>query len=218
MSCTVLMHSVKALTATVNSSFFSTECRSSKGQTSFSKSLWTCRKLKIFFKVTTRTQTGFFVHNIIFPSLISGVVMGLQNFLLENLLFTPARCVYVFWATSSLYGSMTSLQLRRETRRPSAARCKLWKSHLSCRWTFEYISVHVGTSAAISKHFKKKRPVPQIQHSTLTSATKMRQELVNIMALNLLKVHNICERLISHNCLFALQMQSGGSLTGSLVF
>lgn len=140
--------------------FFPTECRSSKGQTRFSKryDLYEhAGSWRFFLKWQKEHKQGFFC-DIIFPSLISGEVsMGLQYFLLENLLFTPGRCVYIFWAISSLYGSMTSLQLRRETRRPSAARCKLWKSHLSCRWTFEYISVHVGTYAAISKHLKKKR-------------------------------------------------------------
>lgn len=165
MNCTVLMHSVKALTATMNSSFFPTECRSSKGQTRFSKryDLYEhAGSWRFFLKWQQEHKQGFFFCDIIFPSLISGVVsMGLQYFLLENLLFTPGRCVYIFWAISSLYGSMTSLQLRRETRRPSAARCKLWKSHLSCRWTFEYISVHVGTYAAISKHLKKRGLCPK---------------------------------------------------------
>lgn len=156
MNCTVLMHSVKALTATMNSSFFPTECRSSKGQTRFSKryNLYEhAGSWRFFLKWQKEHKQGFFC-DIIFPSLISGEVsMGLQYFLLENLLFTPGRCVYIFWAISSLYGSMTSLQLRRETRRPSAARCKLWKSHLSC--------VHVGTYAAISKHLKKRGLCPK---------------------------------------------------------
>lgn len=159
MNCTMLMHSVKGLTATMNSSFFPLNVDLLKVRQVFQNVtiFMNMQEVEDFFKVTTRTQTGFFC-DIIFPSPISRVVsVGLLYFLLENLLFTSGRCVYIFWLISSLYGSMTSLQLRRETRRPSAARCKLWKSHLSCRWTFEYISAHVGTYAAISKHFEKKR-------------------------------------------------------------